>query len=99
MTQLLFRNRWFALAWALALCFAISRFFGEEGGQQQLAQAAEDIRNKRVAAAQAQASAEQDLEESQVIRGREVREDGQAEPVGEASDHSQSESEGESEAY
>ena len=67
MTQLLFRNRWFALLWALGLCFTISRFFGDGGGQEQLAKAADDIRSKR-AAAQAQSRAQAEYEESEGAR-------------------------------
>ncbi len=75
MTQLLFRNRWFALLWAVAICFSISRFFGDGGGQEQLKKAADDIRNSRVAAsrveaARAQSAAQQDFEESQEQSGR-----------------------------
>ena len=80
MTQLLFRNRWFALLWAVAICFSISRFFGDGGGQEQLKKAADDIRNSRVAAsrveaARAQSAAQQDFEESQAVRGRVIAED------------------------
>ena len=58
MTQLLFRNRWFALLWAVAICFSISRFFGDGGGQQQLAKAAADIRNSRAATSRIEAADE-----------------------------------------
>ena len=75
MSQLLFRNRWIALVWALALCYSIASFFGKDGGQEQLADAAQDIRSSRVAAARAESAARQELEESQVNRG----------PVGEES--------------
>jgi len=69
MTQLLFRNRWFALLWAVAICFSISRFFGDGGGQEQLAKAAADIRTKRVEAARAESAEQQYLEESQETSG------------------------------
>ena len=36
MTRLLFRNKWFALAWAISICFTIARFFGEGGGHEKL---------------------------------------------------------------
>jgi hypothetical protein len=69
MTQLLFRNRWFALLWAVAICFSISRFFGDGGGQEQLAKAAADIRTKRVEAARLHSAEQQDFEESQETSG------------------------------
>jgi hypothetical protein len=47
MTKLLFRNRWFALAWAIALCFSIARFFDVGGGQQELQEKAAEIRAAR----------------------------------------------------
>jgi hypothetical protein len=47
MTQLLFRNRWFALIWAIGICFAIARFFDVGGGQEELQKAASDIRASR----------------------------------------------------
>ncbi len=72
MTQLLFRNRWFALLWALAICFSISRFFGDGGGQQQLAQPASEIRAKRVESAHTEAAVQQDMEESQPMHGHEA---------------------------
>ena len=77
MTQLLFRNRWFALLWALGLCFTISRFFGDGGGQEQLAKAADDIRSKR-AAAEAQSKAQAEYEDAEAARVAEQREDGEA---------------------
>jgi hypothetical protein len=85
MTQLLFRNRWFALLWALALCFTISRFFGDGGGQEQLAKAADDIRSKR-AAAQAQSMAQAAYEEAEA-----AQQDGEALENGEYSDSPASE--------
>lgn len=84
MTQLLFRNRWFALIWALGLCFTISRFFGEGGGQEELAKAADDIRTKRAAAAQAQSRARAEYEEG---------EEGLVQDSGEYSDSPANESE------
>jgi hypothetical protein len=36
MTKLLFRNKWFALVWAISICFTIARFFGEGGGHEKL---------------------------------------------------------------
>ena len=36
MTRLLFRNKWFALVWAISICFTIARFFGEGGGHEKL---------------------------------------------------------------
>ena len=36
MTQLLFRSKWIALAWAISLCLTIARFFGAGGGSEGL---------------------------------------------------------------
>jgi hypothetical protein len=36
MTRLLFRSKWFALIWAISICFTIARFFGEGGGHEKL---------------------------------------------------------------
>ena len=95
MSQLLFRNRWFALLWALLICFSISRFFDDGGGQEQLAKAAENIRSSRVEAARAQSATQQDFEESQVIRGRTVRQDDEVRTGTAIIDHPASESEAE----
>ena len=58
-----------------------------------------EIRSKRVAAAQAQSSAEQDLQDSQVIRGREVRDGERAEMREEDVALQASENESAGEAY
>jgi hypothetical protein len=94
MSQLLFRNRWFALVWALLICFSISRFFDEGGGQEQLTKAAADIRTSRVQAARAQSAVQQDIEESQVIRGRTMHEDGAVQFEADYTDRPASEGEG-----
>lgn len=63
MAKYLFRSRWIALIWALSLCFTISRFFDEGGGQEKLAAAAQDIRAQRMARSQ-QAATEQEYVEA-----------------------------------
>lgn len=44
MPRFLFRNRWFALVWAVGVLASIGLFFSEGGGQEDLAQATETIR-------------------------------------------------------
>ena len=51
MTRLLFRNKWFALVWAISICFTIARFFGEGGGHEKL-QVATGQRHSQQAASQ-----------------------------------------------
>lgn len=94
MSQLLFRNRWIALVWAAALCYSIASFFGKDGGQKQLAEAAQDIRTSRVAAARAESAVQQDLEESEVIRGRAVEQAAEPASMGDMSAQQEGGSEG-----
>ena len=44
MPRFLFRNRWIALVWALGVLASIGVFFSDGGGQEDLAKAAETIR-------------------------------------------------------
>ena len=44
MPRFLFRNRWIALAWAVGVLASIGVFFSDGGGQEDLAKAAETIR-------------------------------------------------------
>lgn len=49
MARWIFRNRWIAFFWAIGLLVSISVFFGKDGGQEKLAQAASEIRAQRQA--------------------------------------------------
>ena len=49
MTRLLFRNKWFALAWAISICFTIARFFGEGGGHEKLQLATAQVYSQQAA--------------------------------------------------
>ena len=44
MARFLFRNRWIALVWVVGVLASIGVFFSEGGGQEDLARAAESIR-------------------------------------------------------
>lgn len=49
MFSLLFRNRWFAVAWVVLMLVSVSIFAGKDGGAQQLAQSAKLVREQREA--------------------------------------------------
>ncbi len=47
MQKLLFRNRYFAAIWALAMLASVAAFFGNDGGNQQIEEAAKAIRAQK----------------------------------------------------
>ncbi len=47
MFSLLFRNRWFAVGWAVLTLASVSMFVGREGGADQLARSAEQLQTHR----------------------------------------------------
>lgn len=49
MIQLLFRNRWIALLWAMSVVGSMALFVSEDGGSAQVEAAAEQIRTQRQA--------------------------------------------------
>jgi hypothetical protein len=47
MFSLLFHNRWFAVGWAVLTLASVSIFVGRDGGAEQLARSAEQLRTYR----------------------------------------------------